>query len=216
VGSPLDLWNQVVLVKALEKVSVDDPKRTPDEQKVGDYYYACMDTKTIEAETANLLKQELARIAEMTSKREIAAEVAHLHQTIPGANIMGDNQTRASLLGFSAQPDYADATRDVATIDQGGMGLPAKDGKTLNTKGPDGFTELQRFFLSYAFSWCEYYRPELIRTQVLTNPHSYPKYRVNNVVSNFPEFWEAFGCHDGQKWCAWRIAGSGKKSRSED
>jgi putative endopeptidase len=126
VGSPLDLWNQVVLVTALEKVSADDPKRTPDEQKVGDYYYACIDTKTIEEQTVNWLKPDMARIAAMTSRREIAAEVAHQHQTIPGANNMGDNQTRASLMGFSAQPDHADATHEVATIDQGGMGLPAK------------------------------------------------------------------------------------------
>jgi putative endopeptidase len=126
VGSPLDLWNQVVLVKALEKVSADDPKRTPDEQRVGDYYYACMDTKTIDAQTANWLKPELARIAEMRSKREIAAEVAHQHQTIPGATVPGDNQTSVALMGFSAQPDFADATHDVATIDQGGMGMPAK------------------------------------------------------------------------------------------
>ncbi|MGB7844963.1 MAG: M13-type metalloendopeptidase [Candidatus Acidiferrum sp.] len=75
----------------------------------------------------------------------------------------------------------------------------ARGGKSLDEKGSDGLTELQRFFLSYAFTWCEQYRPELIRTVVLTNPHSYPKYRVNNVVSNFPEFRQAFGCHEGQK-----------------
>jgi predicted metalloendopeptidase len=34
---------------------------------------------------------------------------------------------------------------------------------------------------------------------VLSDAHSYPKYRVNNVVSNLPEFWQAFGCHAGQK-----------------
>src|SRR5207253_3093818 len=74
-----------------------------------------------------------------------------------------------------------------------------REGKSLGDKGPDGFTNLQRFFLSYAFAWCDQYRPELIRTLVLTNPHSYPKYRVNNVVSNMPEFKQAFGCHEGQK-----------------
>jgi predicted metalloendopeptidase len=34
---------------------------------------------------------------------------------------------------------------------------------------------------------------------VLTNPHSLPKYRVNNVISNMPEFWEAFSCKKGDK-----------------
>jgi endothelin-converting enzyme/putative endopeptidase len=98
-------------------------------------------------------------------------------------------------------------TQGEDTADNGGLHLAllalqsalAREGKSLSDKGPDGFTNLQRFFLSYSFVWCDQYRPELIRTLVLTNPHSYPKYRVNNVVSNMPEFKQAFGCHEGQK-----------------
>jgi putative endopeptidase len=98
-------------------------------------------------------------------------------------------------------------TQGEDTADNGGLHLAflalqkdlARSGKSLDDKGPDGFTELQRFFMSYAFTWCAQYRPELIRTIVLTNPHSYPKYRVNNVVSNSPEFRKAFNCHEGQK-----------------
>ena len=41
--------------------------------------------------------------------------------------------------------------------------------------------------------------PELMQTLVLTNPHSIPKYRVNNVVSNMPEFQEAFSCKKGSR-----------------
>jgi predicted metalloendopeptidase len=33
---------------------------------------------------------------------------------------------------------------------------------------------------------------------VLTNPHSLPPYRVNNVISNLPEFWRAFRLQKGQ------------------
>jgi endothelin-converting enzyme/putative endopeptidase len=36
-----------------------------------------------------------------------------------------------------------------------------------------------------------------MRTVVLTNPHSIPKYRVNNVVANMPEFQQAFSCQTG-------------------
>ncbi len=126
VESPLELWNETLLVKTLEQTSMADGKRTANEQKVGDYYFACMDTKNIEAHAAEWLKPELERIAGMTSKREIAGEVAHLHQTIPGAEASGDNQTNAALLGYSGQPDYADASHNVASIDQGGMGLPGK------------------------------------------------------------------------------------------
>ena len=74
-----------------------------------------------------------------------------------------------------------------------------KDGVGLDAKGADGWTARQRFFLSYANSWCTEARPDTIRTRVLTNAHSYPPYRVNNVVSNMPEFWQAFGCKKGQR-----------------
>ena len=91
------------------------------------------------------------------------------------------------------------------TADNGGirlafMALEDKlkvSGKSVDDKGDDGWTARQRFFLSFANSWCSQYRPELMRTVVLTNPHSIPKYRVNNTVANTPEFREAFGCKKG-------------------
>jgi endothelin-converting enzyme/putative endopeptidase len=33
---------------------------------------------------------------------------------------------------------------------------------------------------------------------VLTNPHSMPELRVNNVLGNMPEFQKAFDCKAGQ------------------
>lgn len=96
-------------------------------------------------------------------------------------------------------------TQGEDTADNGGtrlaiMALEAalkKEGKTLDDKGEDGWTNRQRFFLSYANSSCEQMRPEALRTLVLTNPHSFPKYRVNNTVANMPEFQQAFGCKKG-------------------
>lgn len=32
---------------------------------------------------------------------------------------------------------------------------------------------------------------------VISNPHSIPSLRINNVVSNMPEFAKAFGCKPG-------------------
>ena len=62
----------------------------------------------------------------------------------------------------------------------------------------DGLTPEQRFFLSYALQWCGSVRPEMVRKSASNNPHSPPKYRVNGVVSNMPEFQHAFGCKRGQ------------------
>jgi predicted metalloendopeptidase len=61
-------------------------------------------------------------------------------------------------------------------------------------KDLDGFTPEQRFFVSYGQEWCENSRPERQRMLAQTNPHAPPKFRVNGVVSNMPEFQKAFSC----------------------
>ena len=126
VSSPLRLWNETVLLQTLEANSPGNPTRTPNEQKIGDYYFACMDAKAIDAHTAEWLKPELDRIAAIKDKAGLADEVAHLHQTIPGAWEGNDNETNAALFGFSGSPDFDDASRNVAEIDQGGMALPGR------------------------------------------------------------------------------------------
>jgi predicted metalloendopeptidase len=61
----------------------------------------------------------------------------------------------------------------------------------------DGFTPEQRFFLSFGQIWCSNQRPESLKLQVQTDPHSPGKYRVNGVVQNMPEFQKAFSCKPG-------------------
>ena len=125
-ASPLRLWNETLLLQTLEQNSPDNSKRTPNEQKIGDYYFACMDAKAIDAHTAEWLKPELDRIAAIKDKADFAGEVAHLHLTIPGAWEGNDNQTNAALFGFSGSPDFDNASKNVAEIDQGGMALPGR------------------------------------------------------------------------------------------
>jgi len=57
-----------------------------------------------------------------------------------------------------------------------------------------GFTPVQEFFLGAGQNWCGQARPEQIRLQVQTDPHSPRAFRVNGVVRNMPEFGRAFGC----------------------
>jgi putative endopeptidase len=61
----------------------------------------------------------------------------------------------------------------------------------------DGFTPEQRFFLSWAQSWRRNQRPEALKLQVNTDPHSPSKFRVIGPISNMPEFAAAFGCKEG-------------------
>ncbi|MCC6824220.1 MAG: M13 family metallopeptidase [Acidobacteria bacterium] len=63
----------------------------------------------------------------------------------------------------------------------------------------DGFTNEQRFFLGWAQVWAAKATPEFERSQVLGDPHSAAKWRVNGPMSNMPEFAKAWGCKEGQK-----------------
>ena len=56
----------------------------------------------------------------------------------------------------------------------------------------DGLTGDQRFFLSWAQVWRNKAREEYLRRQLNTDPHSPADYRVNGVVRNFDEWYEAF------------------------
>jgi putative endopeptidase len=71
-------------------------------------------------------------------------------------------------------------------------------GKSLDAREADGLTARQRFFLSYAFMWCGSLRPERERDQIVSDPHSLDRFRINRSVSNMPEFRQAFGCKEGQ------------------
>jgi len=72
----------------------------------------------------------------------------------------------------------------------------ANKGKDL--KPIDGFTPEQRFFIGMGQWACGSERPENLRVSALTNPHSPNEYRINGVVTNLPQFQEAFSCKIGQ------------------
>ena len=111
-----------------------------------------------------------------------------------------------SVPGLPGVQQNGKLTQGEDTADNGGayLALSAlmadlkKQGKTMDDKDANGLTNWQRFFLAYGNSWCTQIRPEALRTMVLTNPHSAPQLRVNNVVGNMPEFAKAFSCKVGQ------------------
>lgn len=72
------------------------------------------------------------------------------------------------------------------------MSLQGKEAPVI-----DGFTGEQRFFLGYAQVWRRKYRDEELRRRILTDPHSPSRYRAIGVLSNMPEFYQAFGVKEG-------------------
>ncbi|MGD0888964.1 MAG: M13 family metallopeptidase [Acidobacteriaceae bacterium] len=87
------------------------------------------------------------------------------------------------------------------TADNGGLLLAfmaymqrAKDNHIDLAAKRDGFTAPQRFYIAFSQNWCQNTRPEAVRSQVLQDPHSPDRFRVNGVVVNQPGFAPAFGC----------------------
>ena len=80
--------------------------------------------------------------------------------------------------------------------DLGGLSIAIKAYKE-SLKGKeapvmDGFTGMQRVFLGWGQVWGEITREEALRSQIANDPHSPAKFRINGVVRNVPEFYEAF------------------------
>ncbi len=111
--------------------------------------------------------------------------------------------------GFSPAPGVelnGKLTLGENTADNGGIRLAylalmdhlAKKSIPLGQKA-DGYTQGQQFFLGFAQVWCDNMRPEEARLRAQTDPHSPGKFRTNGVVSNMPQFNQAFGCKAGDK-----------------
>ncbi|MFA5919127.1 MAG: M13-type metalloendopeptidase [Candidatus Nanopelagicaceae bacterium] len=85
--------------------------------------------------------------------------------------------------------------------DLGGLSIAYKAYK-LALKGEsapvlDGFTGDQRFFLAWAQAWRGKTRPEAVRREIATDPHSPHEFRTNQIVRNMEAFYAAFGVVEG-------------------
>jgi putative endopeptidase len=112
--------NRAQLRTILEDAAKATGARDAVPQKIGDYYASCMDEAAIEKLGASPLGPELARIASLKSKRELAEYVATT-QFPPSLEGGG------TLFTFRSDQDFKDSTQVIAEADQGGLGLPDRD-----------------------------------------------------------------------------------------
>ena len=96
-----------------------------------------------------------------------------------------------------------DLTMGENIADLGGI-LLALDAYHLSLKGKpapvlDGTTVDQRVFYGWAQVWRGKYRDDRMRQQLVTDPHSPPKYRVQVPMQNIDAFFAAFGIKPGEK-----------------
>jgi endothelin-converting enzyme/putative endopeptidase len=110
--------NQRFLWGILDDLSKTTAKRNPNQQKIGDYFAACMDESAVEKLGASALKPYLDQINGLTSKKELPALLAQLHLRTPGNGMF---------FGFGSNQDYGDSTQVIAFATAGGLGLPDRD-----------------------------------------------------------------------------------------
>jgi endothelin-converting enzyme/putative endopeptidase len=101
----------------LDNASKPNASRTPVEQKIGDYFSACMDEAAVEKAGATPLKAHLDAIAALRSVAGLPPLLARIHLE------SGDD----TLFGFGSAQDYADSSRVIAFASSGGLGLPDRD-----------------------------------------------------------------------------------------
>jgi putative endopeptidase len=89
---------------------------------------------------------------------------------------------------------------DVADLGGEILAYIAWQGATKDNKlaPADGLTPEQRFFIGFAQWACANDRPEQLRMNATTDPHSPAEFRINGVVVNMPQFAKAFACKPGQ------------------
>jgi predicted metalloendopeptidase len=109
--------NRLIAKQILEKASANNPKRDAVHQKIGDYYQACMDESAVNQKGLKPLQPELDRIDAIADRESALDALAHLHE-------LG---VRGAVFFFSSSPDLHDANNVIASIDQGGLGLPDRD-----------------------------------------------------------------------------------------
>ncbi len=114
--SELHERNQIILRSILDKQSAANPARDAVDQKIGDYYYSCMDEAGIEAKGTAPLKPAMDRIAAMQNKSQLPVLVGYLH-----------NSGVKAMFAFGSEPDAKDSKMEIAGTDQGGLGLPDRD-----------------------------------------------------------------------------------------
>jgi putative endopeptidase len=127
--------NARIVRDILENAAFTASNRTPDEEKIGDAYAACMDQKTIEARRAGPLEPLLREIDAVSNREQLIRLAARFsHDGFP------------SFLTLGAAPDAQDSSVFTAVLGQGAMGLPDRE---LYLKDDERSTMLRREYQAH-------------------------------------------------------------------
>jgi endothelin-converting enzyme/putative endopeptidase len=113
--------NRRFLWGLLEEAARPTPGRDANTQKIGDFFAACMDEAAIEKAGAGPLKDDLAAIAALKSKSDLAPLLARLHLEGGGGSM---------LFGFGSGQNPKNASEVIGFAGAGGLGLPSPEDYT--------------------------------------------------------------------------------------
>jgi endothelin-converting enzyme/putative endopeptidase len=108
--------NRTLLQNVLEAASAQRPGRTPIEQKIGDFYAACMNEEVQNRRSMDTFQRDLNRIAVVDNKAALTDLIVTMFKigSVPFFN-------------FGSEQDAKDSANMIAGLDQGGLGLPDRD-----------------------------------------------------------------------------------------
>jgi len=129
--------NQRFLWGILDDLARNTSGRNPNQQKIGDYFAACMDQAAVDKLGADPLKPYLEQINDLTSKSQLPALLEQIHLRTEGNGMF---------FGFGSNQDYGDSTQVIAFATAGGLGLPDRD---YYTKTDAKSAELRQKYLSH-------------------------------------------------------------------
>ena len=110
--------NQQFLWGILDQLSKQTSGRDANQQKIGDYFGACMDEAAVNKLGAKPLQPYLDQIAAMQSTKDLPALLAGLHTSL---------QTGGLFFNFGSNQDYENSQNVIAFAEAGGLGLPDRD-----------------------------------------------------------------------------------------
>jgi endothelin-converting enzyme/putative endopeptidase len=116
VYAKLGQENQQFLWGILEQ-DAKAASRTPVQQKVGDYFAACMNTAAIDEKGLKPLEPALGRLDAISSRDQVAAAVTLLQHRLSGTFFFGSRVGQ----------DATDASLEIVQVNAGGLGLPDRD-----------------------------------------------------------------------------------------
>jgi endothelin-converting enzyme/putative endopeptidase len=110
--------NQQFLWGILDNLARTTDERSASQQKIGDYFAACMDDSVVEQLGVEPLAPMLTRIGDLRTKRDLPGLLAMLHLQTGGSGF---------LFEFDSNQDFADSAQVIAFASAGGLGMPDRD-----------------------------------------------------------------------------------------